>query len=135
MTKLFLFIFIIVIILSSFGCKTGEATYNINGTWQTTLTYSDLLQDTFFFTFAGSSSSGVVTHTAIPYPGEYSVNGNNVTFSFEYVTILTRSTETYTGSFDSANQMSGTFQWETTVIKGNNPPVVWETGTWQATRE
>jgi hypothetical protein len=135
MKKLFVFLFITIVIFYLNGCKNGAATYDITGNWRATLTFSDQVQETYFFTFTGSSSSGVVTHSVILYPGEYTVNGNNVNFSFEYVLLLTRTTETYTGSFDSANQMSGNFQWETTALQGSNPPVVWETGTWQATRQ
>ena len=131
-----LFIIILVSILSLLqaNCKSA-ANYDIRGTWSVILSYFDGTSDLFLFTFTGDLEAGIVNHTGVQYPGTYTVSGSSVEFSIDYVVIYTRSTETYKGSFDNATTMSGTFEWDTSIIVAKTPPMVWAWGDWTATKQ
>jgi hypothetical protein len=121
-------------VLIQTGC-TSTAQYDIRGTWLVTLNYYDGVQDTYSFTFTGTSDTGVVTHTGIQYPGTYSVSGSSVDFNFEYTVLYTRSTESYSGTMTSDTTMNGSFEWDTTLIAQLPAPLVWAWGTFTAAKQ
>jgi hypothetical protein len=107
--KVRLFItFIVIIVLALMtlpGCKKAN---DITGTWFITTT---LLGETFTdtYTFAGNRNSGDVLWEGQAL-GTYSVFGDNVSFTLEYLDADNDYTvEVYNGFFDGRDFMSGSF--------------------------
>jgi hypothetical protein len=111
MKKYLLFLLIMIIflpILFNQGCKTAEEVYDIRGIWNLTFWVpTGSYGVTFKITFTGSETSGTATDTFPSGPGTgiYSVNNTQVTIIMTYTTGVT----TYTGSFTTENDMSGTW--------------------------
>ena len=133
--KLILIVMLLAVpVLVQTGC-TSTAQYDVRGTWAVTLTYYDGLQDVFLFTFTGTTDAGAVTHTGVSYPGTYTVSGSSVDFSFDYVVLYTRSTESYDGTMTSDTTMNGDFEWDTTLMSQLPAPLVWAWGTFTADKQ
>jgi hypothetical protein len=92
--------------------------YNIVGTWNVMLVWSDGGSDNPVITFAGTKKSGTLT-SDYDDTGTYSVKGKEVTWTFAWDT-----TFVWTGKFSGKDSMSGTLVWGSAS----------ETGTWTATR-
>jgi hypothetical protein len=108
MKKLLFIMFIIITILTLItlpGCKKA---YDITGTWFITTT---LLGEDFTdtYTFVGNRNSGDVLWDGQAL-GTYSVVGDNVSFTLEYLDADDDYTvEVYNGFFDGRDFMSGSF--------------------------
>ncbi|UCH93422.1 MAG: hypothetical protein JSV88_24535 [Candidatus Aminicenantes bacterium] len=125
--KKLLFIMLVIItalaLLTLPGCKKAN---NITGTWFiTTMLLGETFTDTY--TFAGNKNSGEVLWQGQAL-GTYSVMGNNVSFTLEYLDADDDYTvEVYSGFFDHYDYMSGTF---TYTVEGYPSA----SGTWFAER-
>lgn len=87
------------------GCQ--NVFYKIPGLWTITVTY-DRGEFTMEAEFFGDNHSGEVVIQGIA-QGEYTVDGNNVTFSTAYNhTVHGQTTDHFIGIFDSGISMSGT---------------------------
>jgi hypothetical protein len=108
MKKLLFIMFIIITILTLItlpGCKKA---YDITGTWFITTT---LLGEDFTdtYTFVGNRNSGDVLWDGQAL-GTYSIVGDNVSFTLEYLDADDDYTvEVYNGFFDGRDFMSGSF--------------------------
>jgi hypothetical protein len=94
--------------------KKKKDDYNITGNWIITETYPDGSYGEQYLTFAGGKNSGSFVDQD-GYTGTYSVNGENVSFSYDYGLWFS-----YNGAFTSKDRMSGNWNWtyEGTPVNG-----------------
>ena len=109
--------------LESIGCEALQS-YDINGTWNVSLRTENHYRFTVAFSGSKTAGSGTFTYNGNSYSGIYVVsNGRSVTFKpGGSDTALCGTME---GSFDSSDEMTGT--WTNTLDSS--------TGTWEASRD
>ncbi len=124
MVVIALFLVLIVGLLVMPGCK--ELFYNVSGEWTIQL---KLNNKTFIYTytFVGDSQSGKV-YVEGDSLGNYSVVGDNVNFTLEYIdTDGDHTVEVYKGSFSHMDRLVGTMTYSVEGYQTIN-------GTWSAER-
>ena len=100
-------IVIVFCVLMNPGCKKTDD-YDITGIWNITIIALEL-DRTLSITFTGSKASGTIT--LYERNGEYSVNGDSVTFRISYWDREWGSVnEIYSGKFDDEKTETGTWQ-------------------------
>lgn len=123
-----IFVFIIFLgLLQNYGCRR---VLNIAGIWEVTLDiflFGERVIETYEYLFEGDKYDGLVIYDG-EVLGDYSVAGDNVYFILQYLDLDDDlNIETYNGSFNNRNNMSGTFTW---TIEGYG---TWS-GVWTAVR-
>jgi hypothetical protein len=129
--KMFVRLFILIIILAMHACHSSTTTpnpvpdqesaqYDIRGTWEYTMISSDgNVYDTGTITFSGNPEEGTyleINIYEVDYNGGYQVNGAILTLTGD---------EGWKGTIEDANTMSGTWTHEEEGYSG----------TWTATRQ
>jgi hypothetical protein len=115
-------------ILNATAEKSPTPQYDIRGTWNITIKYPSDVANHKTFIFSGNLNQGTLQVDFPAVQGPYTVTNSNVSFSYSYVDGDSglNVTHSFTGSFTSANAMSG----NCTKVEGSNS----ENGTWSATR-
>lgn len=102
------------------GCKTAEDLFDIRGTWNVTLVYTDGYTISGTWTFSGTETSGTYIDMVWGGSGVYTVTNNSVSIFIDWGS----NSATYTGTATDDNNMSGTF----------SEAAGWAGSTWSAFR-
>lgn len=97
---------LILPLLFNTSCKGSSFSFDINGNWEITITYSCGAEYIVNLTFSGSTSSGdVYLNGALL--GSYSVSDKSVSFEYETLEGAVTYYYEYTGEADSETEMEG----------------------------
>lgn len=110
---------IVICLLVMPGCQQD---FDVTGIWSVNVTYSSTYNYSFLFQFPNDNNTGAVINPNTGTKGEYNLNGKNLTWTITwYDEGLV--VETYSGSLDNDNQITGTirqswltYQWNGSFI-------------------
>jgi len=118
---LWLSFLLIIPLLFNSSCKSSSFDFDVNGTWEITVTYSCGAEYVFDVSFSGTATSGDVYLSGIKL-GTYSVTDKSISFSYQTLENTVTYYYDYTGEAKAEDEMEGdiTQSYEKTTLNNSN---------------